>query len=187
MAGARRGRLAGGPGRRARAARARRRGRPQDRDRARPAMAKDQPRRPGITEGSESEREGAIVGIDTATSATSVAVLVAGGREVERRDDPGAGERPRHAETLQPLLERALEQAEVGWDGRRAHLRRHRPGRLHRAAARDRDRARARAGPRSGDRRRLEPRGARPRDRAREPRRSSTCPAIPTCTARCWR
>ena len=58
----------------------------------------------------------AIVGIDTATAATSVAVLVPGGREVERRDDPGPQERPRHAETLQPLLERALEQAGVGWD-----------------------------------------------------------------------
>jgi tRNA threonylcarbamoyladenosine biosynthesis protein TsaB len=58
----------------------------------------------------------AIVGIDTATSATSVAVLVAAGREVERRDDPSGDERPRHAETLQPLLEQALAQAEVGWE-----------------------------------------------------------------------
>jgi tRNA threonylcarbamoyladenosine biosynthesis protein TsaB len=59
---------------------------------------------------------GAIVGIDTATSATSVGVLVPGGREVERRDDPARGERPRHAETLQPMLEQALAQAEVGWE-----------------------------------------------------------------------
>jgi len=58
----------------------------------------------------------AIVGIDTATAATSVAVLVPGAPEVERRDDPGPGERPRHAERLQPLLERALEQAGVGWE-----------------------------------------------------------------------
>jgi tRNA threonylcarbamoyladenosine biosynthesis protein TsaB len=58
---------------------------------------------------------GVIVGIDTATSATSVAVLVPGGREVERRDDPSADERPRHAETLQPLLEQALAQAEAEW------------------------------------------------------------------------
>ena len=57
----------------------------------------------------------AVVGIDTATSATSVAVLVPGGREVEKRDDPPRDERPRHAETLQPLLEQALAQAEVGW------------------------------------------------------------------------
>src|SRR5215510_13994353 len=59
---------------------------------------------------------GVIVGIDTATSATSVAVLVPGGREVERRDDPAREERPRHAESLQPLLEQALAQAEVGWE-----------------------------------------------------------------------
>src|SRR4051794_18622101 len=59
---------------------------------------------------------GAIVGIDTATSATSVAVLVPAGPEVERRDDPSRDERPRHAETLQPLLEQALAQAEVGWE-----------------------------------------------------------------------
>jgi tRNA threonylcarbamoyladenosine biosynthesis protein TsaB len=59
---------------------------------------------------------GAVVGIDTATSATSVAVLVAGGREVERRDDPPRDERPRHAERLLPLLEQALEQAKVTWD-----------------------------------------------------------------------
>jgi tRNA threonylcarbamoyladenosine biosynthesis protein TsaB len=58
---------------------------------------------------------GAIVGIDTATSATSVAVLVPGGREVERRDDPARDERPHHAETLQALLEQALAQAEVDW------------------------------------------------------------------------
>ena len=62
----------------------------------------------------------AIVGIDTATNATSVAVIGGGRggglREVERRDDPGADEQPRHAETLQPLLEQALAQAEVGWD-----------------------------------------------------------------------
>ena len=58
----------------------------------------------------------AIVGIDTATTATSVAVIVPGGRELERRDDPGLNERPRHAETLQPLRERALEPAGHGWD-----------------------------------------------------------------------
>src|SRR5690349_17231991 len=59
---------------------------------------------------------GVIVGIDTATTATSVAVLVPGGREVERRDDPGREERPRHAEALQPLIEQALAQAEASWE-----------------------------------------------------------------------
>jgi tRNA threonylcarbamoyladenosine biosynthesis protein TsaB len=58
----------------------------------------------------------ALVGLDTATSATSVAVVVPGGREIERRDDPGPGERPRHAEVLQPLVEQALERAGVGWE-----------------------------------------------------------------------
>jgi tRNA threonylcarbamoyladenosine biosynthesis protein TsaB len=58
----------------------------------------------------------AILGIDTSTSATSVAVLVPAGREVERRDDPAPGERPRHAEVLLRLIEQALVQAEVGWD-----------------------------------------------------------------------
>jgi tRNA threonylcarbamoyladenosine biosynthesis protein TsaB len=57
----------------------------------------------------------AVVGIDTSTPATAVAVLGEGGAEVERRDDPGPGERPRHAERLQPLLEQALEAAGVGW------------------------------------------------------------------------
>jgi tRNA threonylcarbamoyladenosine biosynthesis protein TsaB len=57
----------------------------------------------------------AVVGFDTATPATAVAVLVPGGAEVELRDDPAPGDPPRHAETLQPLLERALEQAAIGW------------------------------------------------------------------------
>lgn len=57
----------------------------------------------------------AILGLDTATGATSVAVI-AGARELELRDDPAPGERPRHAESLLPLLERALEQAGIGWD-----------------------------------------------------------------------
>jgi tRNA threonylcarbamoyladenosine biosynthesis protein TsaB len=57
----------------------------------------------------------AVVGLDTATPATAVGVLVPGGAEVELRDDPAPGDPPRHAETLQPLLERALKQAEVGW------------------------------------------------------------------------
>ena len=143
--------------------------------------------RAGTSAGSRSSRDGAIVGIDTATSATSVAVLVPGGREVERRDDPAPGERPRHAETLQPLLEQALAQAEVGWEDVARICVGHRPGRVHRPAARDLDRPRARAGPRPAARRRLEPRGAGPRDRARRAARSSTCPGIPICTARCWR
>src|SRR5205085_2732488 len=58
---------------------------------------------------------GAIVGMDTSTRSTSVAVHVPGGPEVERRDDPADHESPRHATMLQPLLEQALEEAQVGW------------------------------------------------------------------------
>src|SRR4051794_25426674 len=60
----------------------------------------------------------AIVGLDTSTRATSVAVVGGGGsgvREVERRDDPGPNDAPRHAEVLQPLIESALERAKVTW------------------------------------------------------------------------
>ena len=61
-----------------------------------------------------------LVGIDTSTRATAVAVIGVGGsgviREVERRDDPGPAESPRHAEKLQPLLEQALDHAGVSWD-----------------------------------------------------------------------
>jgi tRNA threonylcarbamoyladenosine biosynthesis protein TsaB len=42
---------------------------------------------------------------------------VPGGPEIELRDDPAAGEPPRHAERLQPLLEDALTEAGVTWDG----------------------------------------------------------------------
>jgi tRNA threonylcarbamoyladenosine biosynthesis protein TsaB len=52
-----------------------------------------------------------IVGLDTSTPVTSVAVL--GELELELHDD---GERPRHAQTLQPLLEQALSRAGAGWD-----------------------------------------------------------------------
>jgi tRNA threonylcarbamoyladenosine biosynthesis protein TsaB len=58
----------------------------------------------------------AVLGLDTATVSTSVAVLSSCGAEVELRDDPEPGAPPRHAETLQPLLERALEEAGMGWD-----------------------------------------------------------------------
>ena len=58
---------------------------------------------------------GVIVGIDTSTKATAVAVLGPNGREVERRDDPAQNQQPRHAEFLQPLLEQALEQAGATW------------------------------------------------------------------------
>src|SRR4051812_18421459 len=89
-----------------------RRGRLPGRARPAPRAARARGRRRAAHRG---RSVSVIVGIDTSTAATSVGVLVAGGREVERRDDPAPQEGPRHAETLQPLLEQALTQAEVTW------------------------------------------------------------------------
>lgn len=55
-----------------------------------------------------------ILGIDTSTAATAAAVL-GPGFEAEARDDPAAGERPRHATRLLTLVEDVLAQA-GGWD-----------------------------------------------------------------------
>jgi tRNA threonylcarbamoyladenosine biosynthesis protein TsaB len=52
---------------------------------------------------------------DTATPATAVAVWAPDGPAVERRDDPGPGERPRHAERLLALAEAALADAGATW------------------------------------------------------------------------
>jgi tRNA threonylcarbamoyladenosine biosynthesis protein TsaB len=49
-----------------------------------------------------------ILGLDTATPATAVAVLPAAGVPVELRHEPAAGERPGHATQLLPLARRAL-------------------------------------------------------------------------------
>lgn len=58
-----------------------------------------------------------ILGFDTATAATTVALLdTAGGPAVERRDDPPAGERPRHTTRLLPLVVEVLEAGGAGWD-----------------------------------------------------------------------
>jgi tRNA threonylcarbamoyladenosine biosynthesis protein TsaB len=56
-----------------------------------------------------------ILAFDTATPATAVAVWAPDGPQVERRDDPAPGERPRHAERLLPLAEAALRDAGVTW------------------------------------------------------------------------
>ena len=50
-----------------------------------------------------------ILGLDTATPATVVAVLPADGEPVELRHEPRPGERPGHAAQLLPLAERALD------------------------------------------------------------------------------
>jgi tRNA threonylcarbamoyladenosine biosynthesis protein TsaB len=57
-----------------------------------------------------------VVGLDTASTATAVAVLLADGRAVERRDDPAAGERPAHAARVLELAEAALAGGGVGWE-----------------------------------------------------------------------
>jgi tRNA threonylcarbamoyladenosine biosynthesis protein TsaB len=55
-----------------------------------------------------------ILGLDTATPATVVAVLPADGEPVELRHDPAPGERPGHAVQLLPLARRALDALGAG-------------------------------------------------------------------------
>jgi tRNA threonylcarbamoyladenosine biosynthesis protein TsaB len=57
----------------------------------------------------------AVLGLDTATPATVVGVVPAGGAAVELRHDPEPGERPQHAARLLPLAGEALERAGLGW------------------------------------------------------------------------
>jgi tRNA threonylcarbamoyladenosine biosynthesis protein TsaB len=56
-----------------------------------------------------------ILGFDTATSATSVA-LADDENVLERRDDPPAGARPRHAARLMPMAAELLTEAGLSWD-----------------------------------------------------------------------
>jgi tRNA threonylcarbamoyladenosine biosynthesis protein TsaB len=57
-----------------------------------------------------------ILGLDTATRATTVAVLdVGSGMVAARRDDPPPGERPRHTTRLLELAVEALGEAGHGW------------------------------------------------------------------------
>ncbi len=58
---------------------------------------------------------GWILGFDTATRATAVALQGAGGELLEARDDPPRGERPRHVLRLLPLCEELLVQAGIGY------------------------------------------------------------------------
>ena len=57
-----------------------------------------------------------ILGFDTATRSTAVAVWAPDGPEVELRDDPRPGARPGHAGRLLALAEEALECAGATWD-----------------------------------------------------------------------
>jgi tRNA threonylcarbamoyladenosine biosynthesis protein TsaB len=56
-----------------------------------------------------------VLGLDTATRATAVAVIPASGGGLEARDEPPLGERPRHATALLPLAAQLLDRALVGW------------------------------------------------------------------------
>jgi tRNA threonylcarbamoyladenosine biosynthesis protein TsaB len=57
-----------------------------------------------------------ILGLDTATADTAVALWAPGGPEVERRDEPPLGARPAHAGKLLVLVEEVLAAAGAGWE-----------------------------------------------------------------------
>jgi tRNA threonylcarbamoyladenosine biosynthesis protein TsaB len=56
-----------------------------------------------------------VLGFDTATPATAVALLRDGAEPIERRHDPAAGERPGHAAQLLPLARAVLGAAGLDW------------------------------------------------------------------------
>src|SRR5436309_1668265 len=58
---------------------------------------------------------GWILGFDTATRATAVALANHGGDTFEARDDPPRGERPRHAARLLPLCAEVLDRAGISY------------------------------------------------------------------------
>jgi tRNA threonylcarbamoyladenosine biosynthesis protein TsaB len=61
------------------------------------------------------QKPGWILGFDTATRATAVALQHAGGELLEARDDPPRGERPRHGSRLLPLCAELLDRAGIGY------------------------------------------------------------------------
>jgi tRNA threonylcarbamoyladenosine biosynthesis protein TsaB len=56
-----------------------------------------------------------VLGLDTATSATAVALRLEDGRSSEARDDPAAGEHPGHATRLLAMAEELLGEAGIAW------------------------------------------------------------------------
>jgi tRNA threonylcarbamoyladenosine biosynthesis protein TsaB len=56
-----------------------------------------------------------VLGFDTATSATTVALRMVDGRVAERRDDPPAGAHPGHATRLLQMSHELLAEAGVAW------------------------------------------------------------------------
>ncbi len=57
-----------------------------------------------------------VLGFDTATPATAVALRLADGTTLRARDDPGAGERPGHTTRLLPLARELLGEADLRWN-----------------------------------------------------------------------
>lgn len=57
-----------------------------------------------------------ILGIDTATPATAVALCDFPAEPLEARDDPAAGERPGHASRLLPLVAEVLDRSGARWE-----------------------------------------------------------------------
>lgn len=56
-----------------------------------------------------------LLGFDTATPATAVALRLADGSAIEARDDPPAGQRPGHTADLLPLAAKLIDDAGLGW------------------------------------------------------------------------
>jgi tRNA threonylcarbamoyladenosine biosynthesis protein TsaB len=56
-----------------------------------------------------------VLGFDTATAATAVALRLGDGRTLRARDDPGTGQRPGHTTRLLPLARELLARAELSW------------------------------------------------------------------------
>ncbi|MCW3068604.1 MAG: peptidase glycoprotease, partial [Solirubrobacterales bacterium] len=56
-----------------------------------------------------------VLGIDTATRSTAVALRLDDGRTTQARDDPPAGEHPGHATRLLAMAHELLAAAGVGW------------------------------------------------------------------------
>jgi tRNA threonylcarbamoyladenosine biosynthesis protein TsaB len=56
-----------------------------------------------------------VLGFDTATHATAVALLLGDGAILRARDDPGPGEHPGHATRLLPMAGELLAAAGAGW------------------------------------------------------------------------
>jgi tRNA threonylcarbamoyladenosine biosynthesis protein TsaB len=57
-----------------------------------------------------------VLAFDTATRATTVALLDSHGATTEARDDPEAGERPRHTTRLMALIATVLDRAGCAWE-----------------------------------------------------------------------